>query len=191
MRFEKMKVKSDSVELTREQSGEKGAHDNIITVGENPARTLIDAFQAFVSYAVSVIPVFAPISDDLEVTTLSFGEEKDGRRTLQVSFNLVLEKLNGKVVSLTTPRVSEPGETSEGGSFVLTKEVLAMIKAVEIEGERFIAGVRDDLFAQPSANADAAAERMSAESAGATRKRGRSGRQGEVVANIGASHPVQ
>lgn len=186
MKFSKIKItKDEAVELTRLDERQH-SKDAIETSGVNPLPSFRDAVAAFLPFFLSIVPALDGEKDNLRVTSISLGE-KDGKRSIQVSASLAIEECGGAVISMTTPRVAEAGGTDGGDVRYLSKSELKLIAQLEAEATRYANGetAQEEMFKQTSENAEAAAERMSAESSHATRKRGR-GARSEVAGSIPA-----
>jgi hypothetical protein len=192
MKFSKVKItKDEEVELTRADE-RKHSKDLIETSGANPLPSFIDAVAAFKPFFLEVVPALEDEMDNIRVSTISL-REKDGKRSIQVSASLAVEKCNDAVISMTTPRVSEPGENPSEDALYITKPMLKLIATLEAEAERYVGGetAQTDAFAQASSeNTKNVNDAMGAASVASTR-RPRAQKPATVAGSIPASPVVQ
>jgi hypothetical protein len=171
MHFNKIKItKDDEVDLFH-LDPHKHSKNEITTTGVNPLPSFIDAVTAFLPVFLRVVPELESVKERLRVTTISLGE-KDGDRSLQVSASFAVEACGGAVISMTTPRLTEPPEGAKEGHVYLTKTDLRLIDHVEGEAERYYKGetAQAEMFAGRSENAARVDERMAGAEVASTRR---------------------
>lgn len=170
MKFSKIKITKDGdVELTRVDEHQH-SKDAIETSGVNPLPSFVDAHQAPLALFLRVFPALKSEEENLRVSTISLGE-KDGKRSVQVSATLSVESCGGAGASITTPRISEPGESPSDDLMYLSKGDLKMLALVEEEATRYANGetAQGEMF-KTSENTKAVDDRMGAASVASTRK---------------------
>lgn len=190
MRFSKIGINAKKVDLTRQDKDSKtGAIEEIhLTSPERPMGSFADAVQVFTSYVLALLPFKVP-EGRIQITTLTLSESKDGRRGLQVSCNVPIPKCDGKVISMTTPLVHEPGEESTGEAFTLSDDVLKLIALAEAEATRYVEGDRMQLALaleedETSENAKEFDEAAAHAEVTSTRKPRKTGKQGKGAKQV-------
>jgi hypothetical protein len=179
MRFTKISVTKKAVTLARETRGANG--DVEVTELESPERPLsafVDALQAFKPYVRALLPftVTDEQSEKMTITTLSLSEDKNHLRGLIVTAIMPVEKAYNKPLVLNMPLVREGGENPSAEAFVLTDEVLDLIKLAEEEATSYANGerVQGEMFTKEqrtaSENTKAFNDNSAAAEAKSTRK---------------------
>lgn len=199
MRFTKISIKNDGVELVREITHANGDTQHIeLEADGQPLPSFRDALQAFRAYVLGLLPITLDKDVALTITSLSLSEDKHGLRGLIVCGLVPVEGAYDKPLVLNTPLVREPGQNASDDACVLSDETLALIKLAEEEATKFYNGerVQTEMFNREDAeqssrseNSDNFDERAAAASAASTRKprAKRKGRESAADAEVKAS----
>src|SRR3954462_5210767 len=152
MRFTKIAVKKDTVELAWTKVDEHGATiTTTMTSPEKPAPELPDALQAFKDFVFNLIDAPDAWREWTRVTTLSLNEEKEGNgRGLIVSAVKPVAKASGRVLVLNTPHMRQGGDAPSTQTGILDEETVALIAVAEAAATAFVKGERSQLDAFPS-----------------------------------------
>lgn len=182
MQFSKISVTKKGVKLHREETEKGGAVETrVLKSPERPLPTFDDALQAFAPYVVDLLEIPDEWRGALKVTTLNLSQDKNQLRGLIVTVIKPVAKAYDKPLVLNTPLVREGGENASEDAFVLSDEVLGLIKLAEVEARRYVK--RERLQAELFGDADAEKvasentknfdERAAAAEVASTRKNGR------------------
>jgi hypothetical protein len=144
MRFTKIAVKKDTVELAWTKVDEHGATiTTTMTSPEKPAPELPDALQAFKDFVFNLIDAPDAWREGTRVTTLSLNEEKEGNgRGLIVSAVKPVAKASGRVLVLNTPHMRQGGDNTTSQTGILDDATIDLIAAAEKAATAFVKGDR-------------------------------------------------
>lgn len=196
MRFTKIAVKKDGVELSWSKIDEHGATITTNMVSpEKPAPELPQALQAFLPFAMDLIGAPDDWSKDAIVTSLSISDEKGTpARGLIVTAIRPIKKASGRPLVLNTPHMRQAsGDTPATQTGILSDEIIELIAAAERAAESFVKGDRAQLDVFPADQSD---QTKSDDQVGAKREQKKRKRTDpkagtpEEVVNPGKSTPV-
>lgn len=171
MRFTKIAIKADAVELIWTKVDEHGATITTnMSSPEKPAPELPAALQAFKDFVFDLIEAPSTWRDEVRVTSLSISEEKTGKaRGLIVTAVKPVEKASGRLLVLNTPHMRQGGDNSTS-EHVLTDDIMSLVAQAEAAATAFVKGDRAQLDAFP-ADASAVDTSDKGDQVGARRER--------------------
>lgn len=174
MRFAKISVKNDGVDLVREVKHSNGDTEHTELHGDGePLSTFVDALQAFAPFVLDLLPITLDADVGIKITTLNLSADKNGLRGLIVTGVVPVEKAYGKPLVINTPLVREGAEEPSEDACILPDEVLELIELAELEASRYWNGERTqtEMFNRESSeNAEEFNERAAAAEIATTRK---------------------
>jgi len=164
MRFSKISITKKGVHLTRETKDANGAIESVdLESPERPLAEFSDALQSFVPFVTDLLMGAVTVeSDDMRITTLNLSEDKNGLRGLIVTAIVPVPNAYDKPLVVNTPLVREGGENPSDDAFVLSDEVLELIKLAESEATRYVRGerVQGELFNRAESTAKETGENV-------------------------------
>lgn len=153
MRFTKIKVRENGVELSWTVKGSAGTDTVNHESTDKPLETFPAALNAFRGYVVELLGLPKSWLADMTVTTLSLNEETDGRRGLIVTAVRKIEKAANRPFVINTPLMKERGDnTSDAASGIFDPEIIDLIAEAEKQATSYRKGEKAqiDAFEQTS-----------------------------------------
>jgi hypothetical protein len=144
MRFAKIKISSEGVELDRVEQIGSASVKTTMTDSAGPLPSFRTALQAFSGYACDLLG--APEwHESVNVSSIHLSKDsKTNRRGLMVTITRKIERAKNRVMTTNTPLMHAPGEDQEGtnpGTY--PKEVADMIVNLEAEAAKYWSGERE------------------------------------------------
>jgi hypothetical protein len=175
MQFSKISITKKGVHLVRETTDANGATETADLVSpERPLGSFADSLQAFGPFVTDLLEMPEAWKGNWTVTTLNLSVDKNDNRGLIVTATRPVKKAYNKPLVINTPLVREGGENPSADAFVLSDEVMELIRLAEGEATRYVNHEREQLDMydnkETSENVKAADERMASAAVHSTRK---------------------
>lgn len=197
MEFDKVRFDGANVELEYQEPIENGGKRDVGVHGKDPTPAFKSSLQAFAGYVCWIHSLPEDAVDRIDVRGVTIKRPDDAPRGIVVTALLKCPRARNSTSTLNTPFLHEKSAdqpvTVEAPSGFLPAHVPALVDQLEEHAKAYIEGARGEQTQLPldDTNANNVADRMSAESASATRKGGRKTKGPQLVhAGTGGVIPV-